>query len=446
MTSTINNLGNLNPNGISATDLYSRVNQSLLSKNAAVKKLSEQVAGDQTRLSGLGQLQSALANFAAVAQSLSGVGLQTAASATTPAVLSAFTTGTAKTGTHAVDVKQLAQAQVLNSQAQSSQTGAIGTGAATTIKIEFGTTSGSSFAPGSSKTISIDSANNTLQGIAAAFKNAGVDAKVVQKGNAYSLQLTAPSGAAATLRIGVGGDATLNKLLTFNPGGQQGLVQASAGQDARLTVDGKDVTSTSNVVTGAIGGTALALTAKGKTDVIVAQDPGQIAKNVGTFVKAFNSLSDQLGALGKGGLKSDAALGQVQGQLASILGQVNGKAGLSLQNGKLQVDSKALGDAIAANPEQVAALFTDQGKGVADQLGSKIGQLLGTNGAIGKEAVSIGKDITALGSKKESLTKALTAQAQSLASQYAQATGQDSGSNSALPGYSGPSSLFDFFT
>jgi flagellar hook-associated protein 2 len=438
----------LDPNGVSATELYSRVSKSLLAKNASVQKLGAALTRDQTRLSGLGQLQSALAGFQALTQSVSGVGLQTGATVSQPAVLSALTTGTAKAGTYAVEVKQLAQAQVLAARPQKDQAAAIGSGAATAIRIEFGTTGGSSFAPRSAKTITIDSSNNSLRGIAAAFKGAGVDAKIVKGSSGYTLQLGGDTGSANSLRISVGGDGALEKLLAYNPAGFKGLSETSAAQDAQLTIDGKAVTSASNVVTGQVGGTALALTAKGKTNVVVAQDSGAIASNVANFVKGYNDLAARLGTLKQGDLKADPALAQVQDQLAQIVKRGGdgslAKAGVTLgQNGQLQIDSKVLKDAVAADPNAVAKLFTDGGKGVADQLSARIGQLIGTDGAIGKQKVAVGREITSLTSQQTKLTGALTAQANAVVAQYTQVS--QGGANSALPGLpGGASSLFDF--
>jgi flagellar hook-associated protein 2 len=447
---SLSTLSGLNPKGISATDLYGRVSKTLLTQNASVQKLSAALSRDQTRLSGLGQLQSALANFRSLTQSLAGVGLNTAATASDPKVLTALTTGTAKSGTFAVDVTQLAQSQLLAARAQRSKDTAIGSGAATTIKIELGATAGNSFAPrGTSKTITIDSSNNTLEGIAKAFKEAGLEAQVVRGSNGYTLQLGAQSGSANSLRISVGGDAALQNLLSYNPAGAQGLEQLRAAQDARLSVDGKAVTSDSNVITGAIGGTALALTATGSTSVTVAQDSNAIARNISNFVDGFNNLAARLKTLKQGDLKSDTAIGQVQDQLAQLLARNNGAlagAGVSLdRNGNLQIDAKLLNEAIVADPGKVSRLFTDGGKGIADQLGSTIARLIGDDGAISKQRVSIDRGISALTSQKATLTRALSAQAQALVSQYAQVS-EATSPNTALPGLpgGGATSLFDF--
>lgn len=443
MATTITDLANLASSRTQATDLYARVNKSLLAQNASVQKINAAIERDKTRLSGLGQLQSALANFQALAQSVSGVGLQTAATASNPKVLAALTTGSAKAGSVDIEVQQLAQAQVLAAHAQASQDAPIGSGATTTIKIETGVTSGSNFDPKSTQTITIDSSNNSLKGIAAAFKAAGIDAQISKTGNSYALELSGGTGSANSLRISVGGDSDLQKLLAYNPAGAKNLAEKSTAQDAHLIIDGKSVTSDSNVVTGQLTGVALALKTTGKTSVVVAQDASAIAKNVTNFVTAVNNLNARLDELKKGELKSDASLQQAQEQLQQLVRNNEAalsKIGITSRNGTLQIDSKVLSAGVVADADGVARLFTDGGKGLADQAASRIAQLVSSNGAIGRQKQVIGREISTLATQQSNLSKALEAQANSLVTQYSQ-IGQGS---TFTNGNGGGTSLFDF--
>ena len=106
------------------------------------------------------------------------------------------------------------------------------------------------------------------------------------------------------------------------------------------------------------------------------------------------------------------------------------------------LDEKKLKSAIDADPDAVSKLFTNNGKGVADQFGSKIGELTGTSSLITKEVQTVGKEITTLNTKKAELAKALTAQAEALVKLYS--AQEQMGIGSVLPGYTGKSSLFDF--
>jgi flagellar hook-associated protein 2 len=446
MAIPLSSLSTLGTAGLGSADLTARVNNQLIGKNAGVQRLSAELARDQTRLSGLGQLSNALATFQSVAQSLDKGGLQTAATASNPAILTGVTVGGAKSGTYQVDVRQLAQSQQLTSRAQQSATAAIGTGAATTIKIDFGTTSGSNFSVGSKQSVNltIDASNNSLNGIAAALKSAGIDAGVARSGNGYSLVINGKTGSSESLRISVGGDASLQKLLATNPTGTQNLIQTRAAQDAKLSVDGKAITSASNVITGAIKGTALSLTKVGTTSLTVSQQDSQIGKNVTAFVEAYNRLNDSIKTLQNEDLKGDQTITRLTQQLNQL---VDGTAQSSLASigitrtttGALQLDTKKLDKALLADPQGVSKLFINSGSGVAEKLASKIDQFLGSKGSLQVQANAIDKDIASLTQKKTSLTAALTSQSNSLISQYTQS------SSSALPGLpAGGKSLFDF--
>lgn len=432
-----------------SASVMARVESAMAMHSGNVAKLNASVLRDQTKLSGLGQLQSALTGFQSIAERLAGNGLSTTVTSSTKGVLGATVGSAGKPGSYAVDVKQLAQGQVLNSDKVKSADGKIGTGSKATVTIEFGTVDGKDFkaGKGDSKSIVIDSSNNTLEGIAAALKKAGMDATVVKDGDGYSLSLKGTNGEANSMRISVTGDAAVKDLLSYNPATAGGMTQSAAAQDSVVVVDGKEVRGTSNKVEDAASGVTLQLTGTGKTDVVVAQDASQIGKNVGNFVTAFNDLQNTLAALQKGALKSDQALSQVSREMATLVRTASptalAAAGITVDNsGKLQLDEKKLQSAIAADPAAVAKLFTDDGKGLADRFDSKIDALTGKNSTIQKEALAANKDLDSLATKKAEMSKAMTAQAQALAQMYTQQ--EQAASGGGAFGGGKPMSLFDF--
>ncbi|MEV4782781.1 flagellar filament capping protein FliD [Burkholderia sp. LMU1-1-1.1] len=441
-----------------SSDIYKRVEQTMTAQNGAATKLNATLVRDQTKLSGLGQLQSALADFQALAAGLTGSGLSTSAASSAKTVLTATSTGAAKAGTYAIDVKQLAQGQFLTSEEFTSATTKIGSGATTTVKIDFGTAGGAkgfvTNGTASSKTITIDSTNNTLEGMAAAFKAAGVDVKVVKGDDGkFSLGIAGESGAANSLRISVSGDAALKGLLAFDPDGAQKLKQTTAAQNAILTVDGKEVTSPTNTLAkdNGIAGATLTLTGTGKSDVTIKQDSSQIGANLKSFVAAYNDLNKKLQTLQQGALKGDTAVGQVVSQMSMLLktggGSVSisalGAAGVTQDaKGNMVVDDKKLQAALTADSSSVAKLFTNDGKGIADLMSSKASAFTSSTSVISKEAKQMNTEIASINGKRAVLTKALTAQANALVALYsAQA---QTGSGSAINGSGGGTgTLFD---
>lgn len=437
-----------------STDVYNRVQKTMSAQNGAATKLNAALKADQTKLSGLGQLKSALSAFQTLAGSLSGGGLSTSASVSAKSVLTASSSGAAKAGTYALDIKQLAQGQFLTSDAFAASDSKLGSGAVTTVKIDFGTADSKGFTINgstASKSITIDSSNNTLDGIAAALKAAGVDAKVVKdEDGKYALALNGASGAANSMRISVSGDAALKSLLSFDPDGSQKLKQGAAASDAVLTVAGKQITSASNTLDKAIAGLTLKLTGTGKTDVTVTQDAGQISNNLKSFVSAYNELNKKLQALQKGDLKGDTALNQALSQFSTLIKSGGGvsqsallAAGLGQDsNGNLVLDDKKLQAALSSDASGLTKLFTNDGRGLADMLAAQAGSLSGDSSALKRETTLVSKEITSITAKRASLSKALTAQATALAALYtAQA---QTGSGSAINGSSGSAgTLFD---
>ncbi|MYM26531.1 flagellar filament capping protein FliD [Duganella sp. FT135W] len=455
-TSSISSTSGSSSTQVSA-DVYNRVQQTMAAQSGAATKLNASIAKDQTKLSALGQLQSALASFQSQMAGLTGSGLSTSVASSAKTVLTAASTGTAKAGTYALEVKQLAQGQFLTSDDFASSTGKIGSGATTTVKIDFGTAGGEKGfvnAATASKTVTIDSSNNTLDGIAAAFKAAGVDVSVIKGDDGqYSLSMAGPSGAANSMRISVSGDAALKNLLTYDPDGTQKLKQTSPALDAILTVDGKEIKSATNTVKDmAIAGATLNLAATGKSDVTITQDASQIGTNLKSFVSAYNDLNAKLLKLQKGDLKSDTALNQAISQMSMLLKTGGGSvsvtalasAGLSQdKDGNLKLDDTKLQAALKTDSSAVAKLFTNDGRGIADMMSAKATSLTSTSSVLTKETSLTTNELASLGSKKTAMTKAMTAQANALAALYtAQA---QTGAGSALTGSTskGTGTLFD---
>ncbi|WP_162246529.1 flagellar filament capping protein FliD [Duganella sp. Root336D2] len=416
-------LGNASVVGTPSDAVLARVEQTLAPQRGAAAKLNASINLTQARFSGLGQLQSALSVFQDIAESLAGSGLSTRGSSSAGSVLGVATNGKAEIGSHQVKVSQLAQQQILISpEAQGADT-RLGTGAPAVIKIGSGD---------SSKTITVDSRNNTLQGIADALKEAGIDASLVRSGTGTALQLRGASGEAGKLNISVAGDATIRSLFSQ-------ATQTQAAQDAILTVDGKTIKSADNSVESAIAGVTLNLADEGDATVTVARDNSQIGKNVDAFVKGFNALKDRLDNLEKGALRGNPALSQVRTQLDQLVRSVGGStdslanAGLTVDsNGRLKLDSTKLNAAVAADPEALTKLFTNEGRGLADALGSRLESLAGQRSVVSRALAQADREVDTLQSRKSSMAHMLTVQAQALVRLYSQ--DEQSG---------GASSLFD---
>jgi flagellar hook-associated protein 2 len=402
----------------SLSDLYGTAVKSLTARSTGLQGIDAQIRRDDARLSTLGRLANVLDDVRTVAVTVAASGLKLATQVDGKALDARITASGAAAGTHKVEVKQLAQAQQLATVRVPSGTTTIGSGAPTVIKIESG---------GTTKTVRIGAPGNTLEGIAAAFKAAGVDAQLATSDKGVALTLSSQPGAANTLRIGVAGDPALQALLAWQPPARGTVTQTSAAQDAVVNVDGKAVTSTGNRVTGAIAGVTLDLkaTGSGTVTVTVAGDNGAIARNVKAFADAVNTLPARLAALKTGDVASDRTLAQIQDQVGRLVGSFDPAAlaaiGVGIRNGKLTINEAKLNAAIAAAPDQVAKVFANGGTGLADKVGAGLAQQLATGSTLANQATAVTKDRDALADKKTQMTQAVNAQASNLVQQYANA-------------------------
>lgn len=238
------------------------------------------------------------------------------------------------------------------------------------------------------KTVTIDSTNNSLQGIRDAINaaNIGVTAAIINDGSGTPYRLTLTSnnmGVSNSMKLTVAGDATISGLLTNDVTGVQNMSQSTTAQNAVFNVNGVANTKTSNTVTDVIQGVTLNLIkpATGMT-LTVARDTAAMTTAITGFVKAYNDLTKTLAdstaynAATKQGatLQGDPTVQTLQSQLRSMLSTaVSGTSGALTtlsqigityqKDGSLALDSTKLSTAMTNNPNDIASLFASVGRG-----------------------------------------------------------------------------------
>lgn len=399
------------PSGISSPGIGSGLNvNSIVSALMGVEQqtvvhLQQQQSSYQTKLSAYGSLSGALSTFQIALGGLTNLSTFQALSATSSnaAVLSASASTQATPGNYSVTVNNTAQAQTISTTGQTSLSTAIGSGAATTLSFSFGTTSGTVtngvYQTGTTftqdpaqptKTVTIDSTNNSLQGIANSINSAniGVTASIVNDGSAtpYHLMLTSSTGASSSMQISASGDASITSLLNYNPtqaaGSGQNMTQTVAPLSASLNVNGLAITSASNSLTSAIPGVTLNLAQAGTTSLSVSNNNASaITSSVQSFVTAYNSLNSSLNNLtsydpttSKGSaLTGDPVTTMVQAQIRGVLSSsISGLGSSSLTSlgqlgisfnidGSMTLNNITLQNAVSSNPTGIGALFASMG-------------------------------------------------------------------------------------
>ena len=394
--------------GISAStnfDINAIVTSLMQAEQRPAVLLNEQKTSYQAKISAFATLKNSLSTFQTALGNLASTSkfkVQAATSGNND-IFTATSDGNATVGNYAIKVGQLAQAHKIATSSFANTSAAVGTG---TVTITLGTYDAvsNSFTANpdkSPKNLTITAANNSLTGIRDAINagDLGVTASIVNDGqNGGRLVLTSKeSGAANSIKISVadadGGntDGTGLSSLAYDPtaaaGAGKNLGELQAGKNALLNIDGIDVESASNVVSGILQGVTLNLFKADPTTSVsldITKDSAKIEESVNAFVKAFNDFNTTLRNLTKfdesttdftkknsGVLLGDATTRSISTQIRSALtrtvtgvGDFNSlsQIGVAFQrDGSLAVDSTKLKDAISTNFDDIAKLFSAVG-------------------------------------------------------------------------------------
>ncbi len=378
-------------------DINSIISQLMAVESRPLQNLAKKEASHQAKLSAFGSLQGALGTFQTAVNDLgkNSKFQSMSVSSSDAKIFTATGGGSPAAGSYNVEITELAQAQSLAATGQASTTATIGSGAATTIRFQFGTASESSFTENpdlAGGTVTIDSSNNSLQGLRDAINKAklGVTATLVSDGSTspHRLVLTSDkTGAASSMKITVDGEAALADLLAYDPAGTKSLQQTSAAQDAELTVNGIAVRSATNEIKDAIQGITLTAVTTGTAKVSASRDTASVTGAVNAFVKAYNDLNKTLSTLTAydpdtqqaGPLVGDSTVRSIQAGIRGMLNAAPDNAGnlkhlseigVAFQkDGTLAVDSSKLQKAIDNNIDDIAALFATMGKATDSLVG-----------------------------------------------------------------------------
>jgi flagellar hook-associated protein 2 len=402
--------------------------------------IQQQQKSYTSKLSAYGQLNSALEELqkAATALALPALYQGVTATPTTPDVLTATALSSAQTGTYAVDVKQLSQAQSLATAGVESSKLKIDGGVTTTVGFESGRIVDGEFFPDAARTasITIDAGqNNTLEGIRDAINRdakMGMTATIINNGDPdkpNQLVLTSKqTGEASIMRVTVTGDPALSTLLAYDPIATPAadptlqVRQTAAAQNTKLTVNGIAITSATNTVAEAVQGVTMSVAKVGLSSLKVQSDTATVETAVSAFMTAYNSLQGTAAKLSafdpasKSGatLLGDATLRNIQVRIRAALTAVQApdssglttlsQIGVSFQkDGTLALDPKStkLKEALDSNMSGVQQLFagTSGPSGVGGygrQMSTLLTGLTDSNGTLTSATKGINKSLEAL--------------------------------------------------
>ena len=356
-------------------------------------RLTQKTEQTQALLSAYGKLRSAVTELRLPMRQLSAPDNLKAfsASSSNEGIGVSVDSTKASRGTYSVEVTSLAGAQALASRDVFADRDATSVGQGTlTLNVGDKTTN-----------LTIDSSNDTLQGLANAINDsdAGVSVGVIDTGNGFQLVLSADeTGTANAVSISVSGDTggtdTDNQGLSrfaFNTGmdTDAGLQETIGASDAVMKINGVEVTRSTNSFENVIDGLTFDITETGSSTIKVQQDLGAVADRVQGFVDKFNSLQSTIDSLagfnaeaGVGSLLTgDSTVRSIQNQLRQVLtrvvpglenSSVRSLADVGIttnfETGGLEFDRARFEEQLKNNPDDVTALFAEQGRTTDSQV------------------------------------------------------------------------------
>jgi flagellar hook-associated protein 2 len=312
---------------------------------------------NEAKISALAQARSDLDGFAdSLAELTNGGTLRSQPTSSNEALVTARATAGAPSSAAASEivVSSLARAQTVHSAPIADAAAPIGRGRLT---LSVG---GTAFA------ITIDAANDSASGLAAAINasGSGVQARLINDAGNTRLILKGASGAANafTLSADTGAEPQLQQFASS-------LTLAQSAGDAQFTVDGVAFNRASNVIDDILPGISFTLQSADPLKPVtlsITPPTDTLRQTVGDFVSVFNTLRSGLIAARQAG-NSSAGLRAFERQLGDLLTQrLTSDAGLSSlsdiglstnRDGSIALDRARLDAALRDRPAAVEALF-----------------------------------------------------------------------------------------
>ncbi|MBF6622142.1 MAG: flagellar filament capping protein FliD [Pseudomonas stutzeri] len=415
-----------------------------------------------TQLTSLGQLKSAISNFQSALSTLNSPSSFLARTATSSdsKVMTASVSQSAQAGSYKVEVLQLASTSKVALAAIDGKA-KLNTG---TLDIKVGDTEVG---------ITIDSTNNTLDGIRDAIneagKSAGVSATIITDDHGSRLVLSSSkAGEGNDITVAVdetgvvedgvslgelaySGPATkpelehfaeeddpdtafADALADYEKGGQT----LATAQSAKLTIDGLAVTRDSNNIDDAVAGLSFSIKSAGSSTLTIAKDEAGVEANVKKFVEAYNTLMTFINTETKvttvndtsapvtGALVGDATARSLVNSIRSELVSPQGEGALraladmgitTKKDGTLEMDSDKVKKAVSTDFEGVAAYFTGD-NGLTSRLGDKLKPYTDGGGILESRTDSLQATIDKVDKQKEDLDTRMKAVEERLYKQF----------------------------
>jgi flagellar hook-associated protein 2 len=401
-------------------NLNDMVTQLVALERAPLTQMQKQATSLQTQVSAFGKIQSLFSDLQSASNKLTDASQwnRTVASSSDSSAVTTSGGAGAAAGNYSISVQRLAANQtVASGTALSAATDLVGAG---TLTLRTGSWSDdrSTFTPGSAALIDIDvTATDTLQSLRDKINasGGGVTATLVTDASGVRLSLRSSASGqdngfqlTATDSDGNHTDNSGLSRFAYDPeGGTNGLQFKQAGSNALAVVNGVDIESATNDLSGAIDGLTLKLSKVTTSPITltVTRDSDSVTTAIKSFADAYNALATYIsqqtkydaGSKTGGPLQGDSAATSLQTQMRAILASASGASaafprlsdiGLQVtRDGTLSVDSSKLSSAVGKLDELKKAFAnndatTSANNGFARRYADLATRVLGVDGTL----------------------------------------------------------------
>ncbi|EFM17911.1 MULTISPECIES: flagellar filament capping protein FliD [unclassified Pantoea] len=395
-------------------------------EKSALTPISTQQSAYTAKLSAYASLKSSLTMFQTANTSLSSADLFTATTASSSSsAFTATTSGSTVAGKYAINVTQLAQAQVLTSGVQSSNSDALGDSSVASRSIAI------TLKDGTSKSVTLSSDQTSLTGMRDAINgaNAGITATIIKVSDgSFRLSMSANKTGSnnAVANITVTGDSKLQGIVGFDSTASSNVMTESVkAQNAQLTVNNVAIENSSNQISDALEGITLnlATTTVGDQTLTITKDNSKASSAITNWVNAYNTLLDKFNTLTKytkvetnsgsqdtsnGALLGDSTLRTIETQLKSMLTNAQsssaykslGQIGITTDpsTGSLKLDATKVSAALDKDAAGVKEMIVGDGKttGITTKIGTNLTNWLSSKGIVQSATDGVSKTLNNL--------------------------------------------------
>ena len=295
------------------------------------KQINAQTTTATTSLSAIGTIKSALDTFrAAIAKLNTASSFSGLASSSSDEAIAKLKLGDgASSGTYALEVTQLATASKISTQVYENTSKIVNdSGESQTLTISQGSATHSvTIANGATLQQARDTINGQLQ-------SKGITANIVTDASGSRLVFSSTKMGEGT-ELTLGGDASM----------ATGVTTIAKPQNAKYKLDGLELESASNTVTGAVSGVDITLVKEGKSSLSIVSNNDTLKTSVQSFVTAYNALMTTINAqtkvtTGADGAATGAAALTGDATMRSLVNSVRSEISHSVGTGSLRTLSQ----------------------------------------------------------------------------------------------------------